>query len=381
MKFVLNRDILLKEISIAQEIIATTKHFSNPILANVFIHAENNKLTIKATDIKVNFETCIPADVLEEGYTTVYCDKFYTLLNTFPQCDVEFTNDESKVTLIPLVRKGKHTINTFFSIPSESKSKEYPDFSTPSESTKFFSFSIKDFKDMLSQTIFAISDDETRHFMTGVYFEKDGDKFVMVTTDGRRLAYASKPFSQNVDDFTPVIVPPKLLNILLKHAPNEGDIEIANDEKNDEKMIYFKFGNYQFASSLIVGNFPNYHKVIPENQNFFFEVQKSELLEITKIVEAHIEDKAKRIIFSLDANALTVLSQESDGDSGQEEISCVYEGEKISIGLSYQYIDETLKAIPTDRIRFEFSGNMKAITIKPCPESDYFHIVMPMQID
>ena len=107
------------------------------------------------------------------------------------------------------------------------------------------------------QTIFAVSDDETRFFMNGVFFEKKNDNLNLVATDGRRLAFSSKPLCQGINDFSSAIVPPKILNIILKRAPSEGFISIAIVDK----VIFIKFGNYQFTSVLIDGQFPNYMRL------------------------------------------------------------------------------------------------------------------------
>ncbi|MGP1602396.1 DNA polymerase III subunit beta [Treponema sp.] len=367
MKFTFDRDAILKEIGIAQEIISTKNALS--ILSNVLFTAEHNTLTIKATDIKVNFETKIPVEIEEEGTTTVYCDKFISILNTLPSGDVEFSQKDINVVIKPITKKVRFQLKSM-------ASDKFPDI--PAEQNiPWFEIPAADFKNMITQTIFAVSDDETRYFMNGVYFEKKEENLVMVATDGRRLAYVAKPLCAGVADFESAIVPPKVLNIILKRLPSEGNLFVAVISK----MIYFKFGNYSFSSSLIDGQFPNYERVIPETQDKHFQIQRKDLLDALKRVGLLVEQKSRRVYFDLSDGMLTITSQESEIGTAKEELPCRYAGEEIRIALNYLYVEEPMKVIDTEYITFEFTEFMKAITMRPEPAQDFFHIIMPMQME
>lgn len=371
MKFTFDKDAMIKEIAIAQEIIDTKNVGS--ILSNVLLNASNNTLTIKATNIKVNFETQIPVQVIEEGCTTIYCDKFLGYLSLLPEGEVEFTQEmngeEQSVTAII----KSLAINSKSQIKSKSQDK-FPDFAT-ADDVPYFEIPSKDIKEMIAQTSFAVSEDETRYFMNGVFFEKKEDNLNLVATDGRRLSFASKNILSGVNDFPSAIVHPKILNIILKHAPEEGNISIAIVDK----MIFFKFGNYKFGSVLLEGQFPNYVRVIPEQQLHKFFVEKNELLGSLRRVAQMVDKKAGRIFFNLSSGVLKITSQQLDLGSSEESIPCEYDGESYSIALNYRYIDEPLRVIESDRICFEFTEEMKAVTMKSEPAADFFHIIMPMQ--
>ena len=367
MKFTFDRDAMLKEISIAQEIISTKNALS--ILSNVLFIAENNSLVIKATDIKVNFETRIPVDIEEEGTTTVFCDKFISILNSLPSGDIEFDQKDTIVTIKPIAIKGQFKLKSM-------ASDKFPEF-TSSENVPYFDIPAEDFKNMITQTIFALSDDETRYFMNGVFFEKNEDDLTLVSTDGRRLAYVSKPLCQGVNSFSSAIVPPKILNIILKRAPSEGFVSLAIFEK----MIFVKFGSYQFTSVLIDGQFPNYRRVIPESQLYNFQVEKADLQNALKRVGLLVDKKIQRIYLEIKPGRLTISSQETEIGIAKEEIPCRYDGEEITIAVSFIHIEEPLRVMNTERLNFEFSGEMKAITLRSEPAEDYFHIIMPMQME
>ena len=372
MKFTFDKDAMVKEIAIAQEIISTKSVGS--ILSNVLLIAQNNTLSIKATDIKVNFETHIPVQMEEEGSTTVYCDKFMGILSSLPEGEIEFNQtslegEDQAITVIikPVSKKIK------FQMKSMSQEK-FPDFDS-ADNVPFFEVPSKDIKEMIAQTSFAVSEDETRYFMNGVYFEKKGDNLNLVATDGKRLSFASKNLLAGINDFPSAIVHPKVLNTILKHAPVEGNVSIAIVDK----MIFFRFGNYKFGSVLLEGQFPNYERVIPESQAHSFQVEKTDLVDALKRVALMVDKKAGRIYFNIGEGVLKITSQQSELGSADEEIPCQYAGDSYVIALNYRYIEEPLRCIDSERITFEFTEEMKAVTMRAEPATDYFHIIMPMQ--
>ncbi|MFW6344616.1 MAG: DNA polymerase III subunit beta [Sediminispirochaetaceae bacterium] len=367
MKFTCEKSTLQKEISIAQEIISTRNALS--ILSNVLLVAEEGSVTIKATDLKVNFKTDIPADVAEEGDTTVFCDKLLGILRSLPEGDVEFELTDGRVVIRPLFKKIDFQLK---SIAGD----KFPEFQElPDEN--FFEFTQKEFIEMIGQTIFAVSDDETRYFMNGVYLEKKDGGLSMVATDGRRLSYIEKVISGEIPDFEAVIVPPKILQLVRKLASGEGNVKVAVGEKS----IFIRLGNQRISSSLIEGQFPNYKRVIPEQQDHFAEVNRATLEEALKRVSLLVEQKSRRIYVQLSEGTLTLFSEESEIGAAKEELDCSYMGESITIALNYLYLLEPLKIIEEDDVVIRFSEANKAITLLSKPEKDFFHIVMPMQLD
>ncbi len=372
MKFIFDKDAMIKEIAIAQEIISTKQ--AADIRSNVALSASNNTLTIKATDSKVNFETQIPVQIQEEGSTTIYCDKFMGILTSLPEGDIEFNQETGSegeqvisVLIKPVAKKIKFQIKTM-------STDKFPDFSS-ADNVPYFDVPSKDIKEMITQTVFAVSDDVTRLFMNGVFFEKKGEELRLVATDGRRLSYESKSILAGVADFPSIIIPPKILNIISKKAPEEGNISIAVVDK----MIFFKFGTYKFGSILLEGQIPNYERVIPEHQEHSFQVQKNDLVDALKRVALMVDKKAGRLFFNISDGVLKITSHQSEMGSADEEIPCEYAGQNYVLALNYRYVEEPLKVMNSDRITFEFTEEMKQVTMRPEPAADYFHIIMPMQ--
>ena len=374
MKFTFDRDAMIKEIAIAQEIITNKSPVS--ILSNILIIAENNSLTIKATDSTVKFTTSLPVDIQEEGSTTIFCDKFMSILSNSPSGDMEFIKDDITVTIKPIAKKVK------FQLKSQTSDK-FPEISKY-DNVPFFEISSKDFKEMIKETIFAVSEDKNRFFMTGVYFVKENDILTMVATDGRRLSCVTKNFGYNIPDFTPAIIPTKILSCVLKNASDEGNIKIAVVDKS----IFVKFANYEFSSVLIDGQFPNYKKVIPENLTMSIMVNKADLEAALKRTTIMVDKKVSRIIFRISSGVLKLISPESDIGTADEEIPCRYNGQDIAMALNFTYVTEPLKVIDSENVVFEFNVNesqngeeasiTKAVIMRIEPEGDNIHVIMPM---
>lgn len=367
MKFVCDKSTILREIAVAQEIISSRNVLS--ILSNVLLEAENNTLTIKATDLKVGFETNIPVEVLEPGSTTVFCEKFLSIIRSLPDGEIEFEQQEARLIIRPLTKKIDFQLK---SIASD----KYPELQNIGDD-QYFSIAQSDIIEMITQTVFAVSDDETRYFMNGVYFEKQEGALVMVATDGRRLSYIKKDVSGQIPDFSPVIIPPKILNLVKKLSSGEGEMQIAVSEK----YIFIRFDNQSIFSNLIDGQFPNYHRVIPEQQPHTIKLDKKAFMDALKRVSLLVEQKSRRIYLNVNEDIILLTSEESEIGIAKEEILCDYKGAETSIAMNYLYLEEPLKVIEGDTIAILFSEAAKAISIVSEPQKDYLHIVMPMQID
>jgi len=368
MKFTCDKTSLSREIAFAQEVIASKNALS--IMSNVYLEASESKLLIRATDVKVSFETVIPVDNVVPGALTVFCDKLSGILASLPEGELTVEQEENRVVLKPQARRVRFQLKTL-------SGEKYPELPR-AEDDSYFEIPAREFKRMVAQTIFSVSTDETRYFMNGVFMEKTQDgSLAMVSTDGRRLAHISNDVGGQLPDFKPIIIPTKVLGIVNKRLTDEGLVALAITEKS----IFFRFNAYLISSVLIEGQFPNYQKVIPQNQKYTFSVKKQDLLEALKRVSIFVEQKSNRTFFTLSEGSLALSSEETEIGAAREEIPCDYDGADATIALNYRYVEEPLRVLDTDTLSVEFSEPSRAITLRPEPRGDYFHIVMPMQID
>lgn len=367
MKFTCEKNSLLKEITIAQEIIASRNALS--ILSNVLLQQSNNTLTIKATDLKVGFSTQIPVETQVPGSTTVFCDKLLGILRSLPEGDIEIEQDGERVIIRPLFQKIDFKLRSI-------NAEKFPELRVADQES-FFTIGQKDFIDMVNQTIFSVSDDETRYFMNGVYMEQNNDGITMVATDGRRLSYCRKVLEQEIPLFKPVIIPPKMLNLIKKLASGEGPLRLCIHDN----YLFAEFESHSIYSTLIEGQFPNYRRVIPEKQKYRCFVDRNMFQEALKRVSLLVEQKSRRLFLMMEEGKLTLFTEESDIGMAKEEIPCDYLGEETKIAVNYTFIMSPLRVMETEQVVIAFTEPNKAVTLVPEPESDYFHIVMPMQLD
>ena len=366
MKFTCERETILHEIANAYEIISVRNSLS--ILSNVLLDATDQKLTIRATDLKVNYESTIPVEVQQPGSVTVFCDKLHGILRSLPDGEVELDLAEDTVLHISPVFK-----NIRFQLKGIAADKYPPFQGDPDELS--FQFGKQDLIEMISHTLFAVSDDETRYFMNGVFMEKQDDQIIMVATDGRRLAFASKQIDGAVADFKGVIIPPKVLNVVRRQAPREGELHMAVSERG----FRVAFDAQQLSSNLIEAQFPNYKRVIPERQEQRLLIERGAFEEALRRVSLLVEQKSRRIYLESRTGVLVIRSSEGEIGAAREEVACEYEGPEIVLAFNFEYLLEPLREMTTDQVALEFTDSGKALSLRSEPEGDFFHIVMPMQ--
>jgi DNA polymerase-3 subunit beta len=368
MKFTCSRDDILKEISIAQEVISSKNSLS--VLSNVLLTAGKGELKLQATDLKVGFETSLPVDITQEGTTTAFCDKLLNILRSLPEGDVELEQaDPTMLRIRPLSKKVDFQLRC---IPSD----KYPELARASDNM-YFDFPQKDFIEMVSRTLFAVSDDETRYFMNGIFLEKRDDSLIMVATDGRRLSFISRKIPVRMENMKGVILPPKILTIVRKLSSGEGSLSLALTDKN----VFIRLGATRLSSNLIDGQFPDYRRVIPDAQKYRASVEKKSLEDALRRVSLLVEQKSRKVVFSLSDGALTIMSKESELGVATEELPCEYSGPQMSFAVNCMYMSEPLREIGSETVTMEFSDVNKAITLKPAPDEGYTNIIMPMQLD
>lgn len=363
MKFVFDKKTLVDEISVAQKIIATKN--AATVFSNVYLEALDDVLMIKAADSSGTFQTKIPVETVEKGSAIVFCDKFMSILASIPDGEAEFSLKEKDAVVKSLMAKIKYKLKCM-------STDQYPYFVSVDEKS-FFSVPAKDFKEMVKKTSFAVSVDTERYFMTGVFFEKKDNKLVLVATNGRRLSFSAKEVPGLVD-FTSVIVPPKVLNIVIEKLSDEGSVDIAIAEKT----IFFKYGNCLFSTSLIDGQFPNYSRVIPASHTGEFVISKKEIDKVLKHISV-MTDKTQKILLGVNSGVCSVSSVSGDFGEAEEEIACQYTGEEFTFAVNCKYLADFLKVALDEDITFEFTDDLKAVVLKQKSSEDDMYIIMPMQ--
>ncbi|MGI6433148.1 MAG: DNA polymerase III subunit beta [Sphaerochaetaceae bacterium] len=367
MKFSCPKNTLLKEIALALDF--TSQRNTLSVVSYVLLRLVGNSLTIQATDQKVGFTSTIEVETEKEGATTVFCEKFLGILRALPDENICFEEVDGRLLIQPETKTIDFDLRTI-------EVDKFPALEQTNESD-FVSVAQKDVFDMIDQTIFSISDDETRYFMNGVYLEQSPTGLIMVATDGRRLSMIERSMEQKIPSFAPVIIPTKFLHLMKKAGTGEADMALAVNET----LIFAQFGHQIMYSTLIKGQFPNYRRVIPNVQTNTCIASISQINEALKRVSLLVENKAKRIFLEIEANQITISSEESEFGQAKETVPCTYEGEYCKLAMNYSYLVSPLRVMDGQMCAICFTESNKAVTVRPDPEQDYFHIIMPMQID
>lgn len=366
MKFICSCESLKKEIGYA--INFTTKRNALAITSNVLLENQNNILTIKSTDGKNGFVGRIEVETIIPGSTTVICEKLFDVLkNISSDISLEFSEENEKLSI-------KNSTDSRFLINIRTISSEkFPDMQEFVEDD-YFTIGQSDFFDMVDKTSFAVSRDESRYFLTGVYMEKKDDKVVMVATDGKRLACVKRIFENEIPTFTPSILSTQFLSNLRMIGSGDGVMSLAF--KNS--YAYANIEGHFIYSLIITGNYPNYERVIPKEFSSRCKLNTSDMLDAINLISVMIEMKSKKIFFDINHDGVMVSGEDNDGDS-KNIVKCDYEGPEVKLSFNYNFLQESIKKIDSEEFNLCFNSSNSAIGLLSEPEKDYIFIIMPMQ--
>ena len=288
MKFLIEKKIIFKSLTHLQSIV--DKRNALPILSNILIEAKNNELTMSSTDMDISIKENINCEVIEEGSTTINAQLIYDIIKKLhDESKIEIISNDGKILSL---RSGVSK----FSLPCLPK-EDFPLIESKIQGNKVTTKAENIFN-LIDKTKFAISNEETRYFLNGLYFniynENNNTILTLVGTDGHRLAKFSHEINQKINQVMGVIIPKKTIFELSKLLSDlDEEIEMVI---NSNKIIFF-VGNIIFISKLIDGTFPDYQKVIPTNNKNVLKVQRNALGYAVDRVSTITTDKSPAIKF------------------------------------------------------------------------------------
>lgn len=368
MKFTIEKAGFIKVLQRVQGIVE--KRNTMPILANVLLEASQNKINVMATDLEVFIKDSAEASVSEEGSLTVNARKIFEIVKELPEDTISIsTGKDDKVSL----KSGKAKFN-IMGLPA----KDFPAFPGVDE-TRLQAIDSANLKDMIDKTSFAVSTDETRYNINGFLLEKGESLLRMVATDGHRLALIEKKDGKAMatDEKEGVLLPRKGVMEMRKLLDEkEGDFLLGITQKS----AVMKKDNTLISVRLLEGEFPDYKKVIPKDNDKEVLADKANLLHSLKRVSLLSSDKIKGVKFSFrDAN-LTVSSSSPDLGEATEEIDINYNGGEIEIAFNARYFIDMLEALEEDQVRIVLKDSLSPGILRPMGSEDYTYIIMPMRL-
>jgi DNA polymerase-3 subunit beta len=263
------------------------------------------------------------------------------------------------------------------------KTEDFPILSDKDLSTNFV-ISADELSRMIDKTKFAISNEETRYYLNGIFFHKaesNSIKFLRaVATDGHRLAQYDIPLPQGAEEITGIIIPKKTVFELRKVLDDaDGDVSVSLNENK----IKFSFNNLKIISKVIDGTFPDYTKVIPQNNDKKFKTNNSELknaIDRVSAVAINEETKSKAIKLTIENNKLNLSVESQSKGSAKEEIDISYSNEKVDIGFNSRYLLDICNEVDGDEIDVNLLDSISPAIILDKTDENLFFVLMPMRI-
>lgn len=371
MEITISKFDLLKELTATQGVVE--RKTTIPILSNFLFEAAEDKLTITATDLDLSLRTSCPAKVKREGSCTIPARKLYDYVKLLGDGDVSIKLLENHWVNI---RAGRS--NTKMVGMARSNFPSVPIFPT----TNVVKVPGNVLKMLISKTIFAISNEESRYTLNGALMVLKPESITMVATDGHRLAHielAGKTF--DVSGEMKTLVPKKAMAELASLL-NSGDVDIVEFAK-DESTLFFRIGDRLLTSRQLTGQFPNYEAVLPKENTKLITIRTSDLQGAIQRVAQFADERSGAIRIRLEKNELKISSSSTETGESEDSIETNYTGESMTIGFNSQYMIDFLKAADTSEVRLEFKDAQSAGQMRPDnPQDDYKYryVVMPMRI-
>ncbi len=371
MQFDINRDVLLKSLNFVQGVVE--KKNTLPILSNVLLNLRNNKLEIVATDLDIVFyDEISQLKVVEEGNTTTSANVLFDILRKIPAgTEINFSlKSENKLSL-----KSKNSDFNLLCLPPSN----FPTFDDKFEGEKI-ELDKNNFLSLLNKTKISISNDDTRHYLNGIYLhatESNKNMFLTgVATDSHRLS-SSSILVNDIKNFASIIVPRKTVFQLCSLLDN---IEEKLTIQANANKIKFALGKISLISKVIDGKFPDYQKVVPKENTKTLTVSSADFISSVERVASVSIDRKEGVKLELSRDKLKLSVNSTNSGDGNEVVAAKYDGEDIAIGFNSKYLIDIATEIEDKNLIFNLKDSTSPVLVFDNSDKNSFYVIMPMKI-
>jgi DNA polymerase-3 subunit beta len=372
MKFSIERGTLLKAVSQAQSVVE--RRNTIPILANVLIEAEGSTVTFRATDLDIEVLDKAPAQVERAGSTTVSAVMLHEIVRKLPDGSLVTLSDDSAAGRLT-VQAGRSHFN-LATLPKE----DFPVMAT-SDYASNFSAPAGVLRRLFDKSKFAISTEETRYYLNGVYMHvstgEDGPVLRCVATDGHRLARIDAELPMGAEGMPGVIVPRKTVGELRKLLDDD-DMKIAVSVS--ETKVRFATPDITLTSKVIDGTFPDYTRVIPQGNTRRLEVDARDFAAAVDRVATVSSERSRAVKLSLDEDRLILSVNAPDSGAAEEELAVAYGDERLEIGFNAKYLLEIASQVDRENAVFLFNSAGDPTLMREGNDMSAVYVVMPMRV-
>ena len=371
MQFVVKRDILLKSLNFVQGIVE--KKNTLPILSNVLLQLKDNKLSIVATDLDIIFyDEISDVKIIKEGNTTTSAAILYDILRKISSnSDLNFDlKSENKLSL-----KSENSDFNLLCLPADN----FPTFADEFEGHEI-SLDKNRFLKLLNKTRISISNDDTRHYLNGVYLhltEAHGRNFLTgVATDSHRLSSSSLEI-KDANEFNSLILPRKTVFQLCSLLTENFD-QLAM--QTSENKIKFTLGNIKLISKVIDGKFPDYKKVVPTENNKILVLPSKDFISSIERVTSVSLDRKEGVKLTINKDNVQLSVNSANSGEGNEKIKANFSSDSLNISFNSKYLIDIVSEVEDHKLKMNLKDSVSPVLIEDVSDKNSYYVIMPMKI-
>ena len=372
MKLTIERGALLKSLAHVQSVVE--RRNTIPILANVLIQAHDERIALTATDMDLDIVERAPAHVSSSGATTAPAHTLYDIVRKLPEgAEIELDGGGDKERLT--VRAGRSN----FTLPALPTA-DFPAISGDALNHSF-TLAAGELKSLIDRTRFAISTEETRYYLNGIFLHATRANEVQVlravATDGHRLARVEMPLPDGASGMPGVILPRKTVTELRKLIEeSESPVGVSLSDTR----VRFAFDDVVLSSKLIDGTFPDYERVIPQSNDKVLEVDTKTFAEAVDRVATISTEKSRAVKLSLNNGTLVLSATSPDAGSATEELEVNYKASPIEIGFNSRYLLDITQQLEGDGAQFVMADSASPTVVRDLADATALYVLMPMRV-
>ena len=366
MKITCERSYLAEALAVVSR--AVSSRNTLPILSNVLLQAQNDRLQLTATDLDTSIRSVLPAQIAVDGEVAVPANLLLSVVSKLKDAPVTLEAQDGKVS----VRSGKSDY-TVLSLPAE----DFPVVPQVESGTEF-SMPQGTLKEMLRLTTFAAAREETRGPLMGVLFEARGNTLTMVATDTHRLAWKQAEMADTAENPISVIVPASPLRDLERVLSNSNDDSVHI--RFGRSQVQFETAGVTLVSRVLDGQFPPYEKVIPKNPERKITFDRATMLSAIQRVELVAKTNNERGVWQTKGDMLELTAESQEVGKAYEEVPIALEGSDITIAFNAGYLAQVLSIVQAEQMTLDLTGPLNPGILRGENDSDFLYVVMPMNI-
>mgnify|MGYP003630696935 FL=1 len=367
MKFTISRDALLKPLNLVAGVVERRQTL--PILANVLMELEDDRLALTGTDLEVELVGRVQlATAGDSGEVTVPARKLVDICKSLPEgSDIQFTAQDSKVT----VKSGRSRF-TLATLPA----REFPNVED-SMGTHQFTVKQGQLKRLIDRTSFAMAQQDVRYYLNGMLWEIKDKLLRVVATDGHRLAMCTLPGKLEATDDTQVILPRKgVLELARLLLQDEADIAIVIGSNH----IRATTDDFTFTSKLVDGKFPDYQRVLPRSPDKIVLGSRLELRQAFTRAAILSNEKYRGVRLKVTKGSLDIVANNPEQEEAEEAVVVDYEGEALEVGFNVSYLLDVLGVLSGEQVKLSLSDPNSSALLEESDVGDSLYVVMPMRL-